>query len=577
MNRQFQIPTDVLQEDTPEQGMSLRDSIAFVWRHWLFIACVAGLALLAGLIWLARAVPLYTSTAQVMLDPMTERAPVQSSSQPNVMFFDPAMMENQISLIRSDGLLRRVVEKNRLHVAPPSAASPASMWAGMRDSIMGGGQPQPAQEATPVDPAQEERAIVRAVDSLRNSLGVQRVGLGYILAISVTDPDPERAAMLANAVADAYVVNKLDARLEGAKRASGWLSDRLVELRDQLRQSEEAVAQFRIENNLVKAGTNVTLTEQQLSELNGELLRARQDTEVKRTRVEFLEKSLASGSRQNLPNIFQSPAMGSLQARLTDISAREADLLARYSGRHPAVVNLQAEKRDVERAMAAEAQRQIDTIKTEYAIARSREESTERALKEATGQTGADDKTAVRLRELERTASVNKTLFEEFLQKAKVTDNAASFEVRDARILFAAKTPWAPSYPNTTRVIAMSLLVGLALGLAGAFGMEKLKAGFVTPKEIEDRLRMPVLGSIARMGEAERSVDGELLSLPAYQMQKPLSRYSEAIRTLRTGIHMTDVDRPPRVIQVTSTRRARERPRSRSRSPSRPPKPDSGR
>ncbi len=556
MNRQFQVPTDVIQDEAPDRGTTLREYVAFAWRHWVFIVSFAGLALLCGVVFLAYSVSLYTATAQVMLDPMTERAPVQNPTTPTVYFMDPAMMENQISLIRSDGLLRRVVEKHKLYAvnSAPRAHDDGMSWSSIKQALLGSATPAPPAAEKPVEASDEEVAIAAGVEQLRYALGVQRAGLGYVLAISVTDTDPERAAMLANAVADAYVVNKLDARLEGAKRASGWLSDRLVELREQLKQAEEAVAQFRIDNGLVRAGSSVTLTEQQLTELNGELLRARQDAEVKRTRVEFLEKALQSGSRQNLPNIFQSGAMVSLQGRLTDISAREADLLARYSGRHPAVVNLMAEKRDVERAMAAEAQRQIDTIKTEYAIAQAREVSTERALKEATGQTGIDDRTAVRLRELERTATVNKTLFEEFLQKAKVTDNTASFEVRDARVLFAAKTPGAPSYPSRNRILAISLIIGLALGLAGAFGMEKLNAGFMTPKEVEDRLRLPVLGSIARMGEGERTIDGKLLTLPAYQLKKPLSRFSESVRTLRTGIQMTDVDRPPKVIQVTSTR-----------------------
>ncbi|MHB2169137.1 GumC family protein [Alsobacter sp. R-9] len=551
MNKQFQIAANALPEEpVADRSASLRDYLAFAWRHWVFIASIAGLSLLFGLVWLARAVPLYTATAQVMLDPMTERAPVQNNATPNVFFLDPAMIENQISLIKSDALLRRIVEKNRLYSVPtgkPAPEEPQGFWSLFTQS-------RAPTRNTPAPASAEEQAIMAAVEGLRGAIGVQRTGLGYILSISATDPDPDRAAFLANAVADAYVVNKLDARLEGAKRASGWLSDRLVELREQLRQSEEAVAQFRIENGLVRAGGSVTLTEQQLSELNGELLKARQDTEVKRTRVEFLEKSLGSGSKQNLPNIFQSPAMGNLQAKLTDISQREADLLARYSARHPSVVNLQAEKRDVERAMAAEAQRQIDTIKTEYAIAQAREASTERALKEATGQTGADDRISVKLRELERTAAVNKTLFEEFLQKAKVTDNTASFEVRDARVLLAAKPPGGPSFPNQNRVLIMALGIGLVLGLGGAFALEKLNAGFVTPRQVEDRLHVPVLGSIARMGEAERTVDGELLTLPAYQARKPLARFSESIRTLRTGIQMTNVDNPPKVVQVTSTR-----------------------
>ena len=178
-----------------------------------------------------------------------------------------------------------------------------------------------------------------------------------------------RAAQLANAVADAYVVDQLDARLESAKRASGWLSDRLIELRRQLRDSEEAVAKFRKEHGLTRSGPTVALNDQQLADLNSKLIAARTDAAEKKARVDFLA-DLASGKKtlDSLPDSFQSTSsvMGALRGKLADASQREADLLARYNSRHPAVVNIEAEKRDIERSIAAETQRMAQTVKSEY-------------------------------------------------------------------------------------------------------------------------------------------------------------------------------------------------------------------
>ena len=116
-------------------------------------------------------------------------------------------------------------------------------------------------------------------------MGVSRSGQGQLLNIAVTWEDPVRAGQLANAVADAYVVDQLDARLESAKRASGWLSDRLVELRRQLGNSEEAVAKFRKERGLTRSGPTVALNDQQLAELNNKLITARTDAAEKKARV----------------------------------------------------------------------------------------------------------------------------------------------------------------------------------------------------------------------------------------------------------------------------------------------------
>ena len=146
-----------------------------------------------------------------------------------------------------------------------------------------------------------------AINRLRGALAISRSGHAQVLNISITWDDPARAAQLANAVADAYVVDQLDARLELAKRASGWLSDRLVELRQQLRDSEEAVAKFRKEHGLTRSGPTVALNDQQLADLNSKLIAARTDAAEKKARVDFLA-DLAAGKKtlDSLPESMQS-------------------------------------------------------------------------------------------------------------------------------------------------------------------------------------------------------------------------------------------------------------------------------
>ena len=153
-----------------------------------------------------------------------------------------AMVESQMAVIRSSVFLRRVVEKDHLSPiltpasAEPSAPPPASPVLTTVRSLFSSSDastpPSTADLGSEAIPANELGPIA----ALKSAITVSRVAQhGYVLGISVTNPDPIRAAQLANAVADAYLVDKLDTRFEAAKRAEAWLSDRLGELRNQLR------------------------------------------------------------------------------------------------------------------------------------------------------------------------------------------------------------------------------------------------------------------------------------------------------------------------------------------------------
>jgi succinoglycan biosynthesis transport protein ExoP len=518
------------------QGFDLHEAISFVWRQWKIIASAAGIALLIGVIVTLTQTPRYTGTALVLLDPQKQTTPTPGSDQNTYGDVSDALVDNQIAIIRSTAFLKRVVEKIRL-VSDPEFGSTA---------------PQDPQNSSPASNVIAPN-VMASVNALQEALTVNRVGLGSIFSISVTSVDSARAAMLANAVASGYVVEKLDARFDSAKNASAWLSDRLVDLRQQLRQSEEAVAQFRSDHGLVQSGSNITLNQQQLSEFNAKLVEARNDLAQKKARVDLLRSIKEKGGNiQSLPNLPSSSALQALHAQDAAASQKEAELVARYSERHPLVVNIRAERRDIQRAIAADIQQLSANVQNEYELAKTRVDTLEQSLREATGQTGAEDKTAITLRELERTATVNKTLFESFLQKAKITQEQSTFDAQEARVITPAQPPGAPSYPNKSREMVIALFIGLLLGVGGALGKEKLMTGFVTPRQAEEMLGLPLLASVSSMASSDLIVNGKATKLPLLPAAMPLSRFSETMRMLRSGILMTDVDDPPKVIQVTS-------------------------
>jgi len=544
----------------PDDGdFDVREALNFAWRQWKFILGVAALAILLGAIDISRQTPLYTASAQLLLEPNKARSLSGQDIQAD-MQLDAATIESQVAVIKSTALLRRVVDKEKLVNDPEFGAGASAGSGGIFTSIKNFFNREPQEETQrPVMPDGRLESlppeVIGTIGNLQGVVDVSRAGEALVLNIAFTSADPRKAARLANAVADAYVVDKLDARFEAAKSASNWLSDRLVDLREQLRASEEAVAKYRADNNLPLAGSaDVSLSQEQLAQLNGHLVAARAETAEKKARLELLQRAQANGGNISaLPDVMNSGAIADLRRQENDITRQEADLRARYSDRYPAVVNLRAQLSDIHRAIGAEITRLTTGIANEYALAQARQTAVEKTLRDATGQSDIDSTKLITLRELERTAAVNKSLFENFLARAKVTSEESTFEAKDARVISPAQPPNIPSSPKTQQIMIAAALLGLMAGVGGAYLLEMLNAGFTTPRQVEDLLDVPLLASISKMEARDLTVDGQTLSIPSYPMVKPLSRFSEAIRSLRNAVQMSDVDKPPKVLQVTST------------------------
>jgi polysaccharide biosynthesis transport protein len=532
-------------------AIHLRELQDLFVRRWKIISATPLVLTAVAFLALLAITPRYTGIAQVLLDPRKEKIFGTENILPELSL-DNSNVDSQISVIRSTTLLRRVVEKYKL---TKDAEYGESARAGLLSTVTawfsskGSEKRNSADEQIPSD-------VLKSILRLQNALDVQRVQRTYVIAISVTSDSPDKAAQLANAIADAYVIDQLDARYETARRASLWLAERMEGLRDQVRRSEEAVATFRREHNLLTttSETKITITEQQLSELNGKLVAARAETAERRAKYEQAQQVQArGGNMQAIPDVVRSVVISQLRTQQADVARKTADLAARYSDSHPQVINARAELRDVDRSIAAEVGRVISNLKNDYDVARAREESLQKSLDQMSGSSGLDNEIGIQLRELERVNAANKSLFENFLSRSKVTQEQSTFQEREARLISPASAPASPSFPRKTVILSLALVVGMLMGIASSVALDMLNAGFTSPRQIEEKIGLPVLASVPRLREVERKLDGVILDPASYTYHKPLSRYAESIRALRMGVQMSDVDHPAKVVMVTST------------------------
>jgi capsular exopolysaccharide synthesis family protein len=165
----------------------------------------------------------------------------------------------------------------------------------------------------------------------------------------------------------------------------------------------------------------------------------------------------------------------------------------------------------------------------------------------------ANNGASVRLNELERNADSVKTLYQSYLDRFKETSAEQGIEESDARILSRAQVPGRPSSPNVPVNMALGLILGLVAGLGATAIAEAFDQGVSTGDQIENDLEIPSLAAIPLLSSVATDRARGRLSPTDFIVEKPLSRFAEAFRALRTAVVYSNVDRRIQVVAVSSS------------------------
>jgi capsular exopolysaccharide synthesis family protein len=287
--------------------------------------------------------------------------------------------------------------------------------------------------------------------------------------------------------------------------------------------------------------------------LNGKLMAARADTAEKRAKyMQAREVEARNGNLQAIPDVVRSQVVSSLRTQQAEVARREAELKARYNEQHPLVINAHAERRDIDHSITNEVSRIIANLSNDYDVANAREQSLQAIINEVAGTSGVNSDVGIRLRELERAAASNRLIYDSFLSRARITTEQSSLQEREARLITPAIPAEHVSFPKYPLTLALAAFVGLLLGGGAGLGLDMLNAGFVSARDIEEKLGISVLASVPMLTARDQEWGEALLDPTRLLIVRPLSRYAEAIRSIRVGIQMSDIEHPAKVILVTS-------------------------
>src|SRR5262249_6996419 len=379
----------------------------------------------------------------------------------------------------------------------------------------------------------------------------------YVLEIRFRARNPDLAAQVANAVADAYIVDQLEAKYQATRRASVWLQDRLRELRQQASTAERAVVEFKAKNKIIDAGGGRLINEQQLGELNSQLVVARAQTADAQAKLDRIESILRADSpdasvNATVTDTLKSEVVSKLRTHYLELASREADLSARYGHNHMAAVNLRNQMRETSKAVLDELRRLAETYKSDAAIARQREDGIQTQLAQVVSQSQATNEAQIALRELESSAQTYRALYDNFLQRHMESVQQQSFPSTEARLISAASRPLAPSHPRTLLILAISGFGGMLLGIGFAMYRDFSERVFRTGMQVETTLLTNCIAMVPKFDRA-KSIVRDRQNLPCATVDMPLSRFTHALRSIRLAADVSAAGKASKVIGFTSS------------------------
>ncbi len=406
----------------------------------------------------------------------------------------------------------------------------------------GRGDKEPASDGdTPA-----RRAIVHR---LLAGLSVSPVGLSTAINVSFISRDPNRSALIANGIADAYVEDQLEAKFDANQKATQWLSRRIQDLSNQAEAADAAVQSYKASHHINTPVNGISVVDQQIRDVNTQLVVAKADLAEKQANYNSLLALQSAGKAANAAQVLSSPLIATLRAQETDLNRQLADLSSRYLPGHPKILDLQAQKENLESKINEEVQRVVESIRNAVSIASAHVGSLQQSLSQVEGQGAGQDQSSVQLTALQSAATSTRSMYEAFLTRLSQTQDREGIQAPDARVISIAEAPDAPSFPKKGLSIGLSIPAGLVLGLMFAFLLERFDSGFRTIADVEGMVGLPVMATVPEISAPK----GKPANAADIVINKPMSSFAEAIRGLRLGLILSDVDHPAKVVLVTSS------------------------
>jgi polysaccharide biosynthesis transport protein len=540
----------------------------------------------AGAYFALSATTLYTATATIKIEPQTPRVTGVGELQPLELGGQYDYHKTQFALLQSRALAARVVtgldlEANKTftdaNIVTPNPVPHVMSWilwplrfvssyiTPLFKSESKTEESYPTQQASvsgKLDP--ELKVSPGLIDRYLGFIAVTPIWQTRLVSVQSTTPDPALSQALANAHVQAFMRMSEEGRFSLTQVAQEFLEQKRTELQEKLAESERELNRFERANNVLSVGKGENIVVDRLVDLNKQLTTAR----AQRIDAESLYQTVQNRSYQDLSEIMRQGLVQQLKSNLATLEAENARLATTFKPDHPRIQQLNHQIAEARQALNNEVANVVQGIRSNYAAALARERALESEAQKQQGDALKLRELGVQYTVLQSEVQANRSLYESVLKRLSETSIVNDVAVSNMQIVEKAIKPSHPSGPNVPLYLLASFVSGLFLGITAAFVREFFDSTVGTPEKVWRSVGLGTLGAVpdvkflSRPTYRERQIEGDkqaawtsASSVPAKELithHGPLSIMNEAYRTIRTFLLLSQADKPPQVILLTS-------------------------
>jgi len=485
-------------EEEFDDSTHIAEYLAVFYKRKAVIIVTFLLILAGSIFYTYRAVPVYQSTATMIIDKVESSSPLTGRRMEYESFYSESLTFNtHFKLILSKAVIQRVIKvlglddettDNKKDLEISSFKKLLKHYKQNIKLLLN------IPPKIPPTPLEKSNSLINAV---RSKVVIAEVEETRLLKIAVKDIDPEQAALIANALAKQYIEFNMSNRMNSSRDTLEWMNNELYSLKKQLEDDEKIFFDFKQKKKVFSIAGKQKMVDQKLSEFNSNYLTTRNDRLDLDTKIREIKKhSNNDRGLENIRSLIDNQTIENVYAKVKDFEIEYANLSKTYKSKHPKIIQVKENLKKNRTRLEDELEKELASLKSKRSVLFSREKVLKETIAEFEQDALDTSGNELEYSILQRNLNTSKHLYDTLLSKIKESDLLKTSDTSNIRLVEEAIASVKPVSPNKKRNIMMGIILGLAGGVLLVLFLDYMDQTIRTEEDVLKYLDIPVLSVV---------------------------------------------------------------------------------